>query len=313
MVILGLSLVATASMLIAGSGLVVRTSGMFGPAWSRVESQSLPGGLVAVQFVSNDEERTEFRTRIRILDGQESLFDWRGWSASLGFFDRATARRAGLGDDLDRNGEPDLAFRVHRNPDDPGSWILLSLADRTGTARIQPMAILDDGSFEDINRDGRFEFIATDSRLRDCWNEPRRIRVPEIVMSPTPNGWIFDRESTTNRPWPTDLIDPEDALREANESWEESRRPFVTELFGIALELVARGRGDAARRFVSSTWPCDLDPDAIGEFLVLTLPSGESIDYRADPSFRMDLLERVTSLSRFQDQLRNLAPSLQGE
>ena len=313
MVILGLMMVTIASMLVVGSGLVVRTSGMLGPTWSKVESQSLPGGLVAIQFVSNDSDRTNFRTRVRILDGKESLFDWRGWSASLGFFDRATAERSGLGDDLDRNGEPDLVFRVHRNADDPGSWIIVSLADRTGATRIQPMAVLDDGSFEDFNEDGRFEFVATDSRLRYRWNEPRRIRVPEIVMSPGVDGWAFDRTLTVNRPWPVGLDDPDEALQEAIESWDESRRPFITELFSIAFELMARGREDDARRLVSETWPGDLDPEDIGEFLLLTMPSGESVSYQPTPSFRNDLLDRVTSLSRFQDQLQDLDSSSQGQ
>ena len=311
--ILGLTMVTIASMLVVGSGLVVRTSGMLGPTWSKVESQSLPGGLVAIQFVSNDSDRTNFRTRVRILDGKESLFDWRGWSASLGFFDRATAERAGLGDDLDRNGEPDLAFRVHRNADDPGAWIIVSLADRTGATRIQPMAVLDDGFFEDFNGDGRFEFVATDSRLRNRWNEPRRIRVPEIVMSPAVDGWSFNQAMTINRPWPGGLVDPDEALQEASKAWDESRRPFITELFGIAFELMARGRGDDARRLVSETWPGDEDPDDIGEFLMLTMPSGESVSYQANPSFRTDLLDRVMSLSRFQDQLQDLDSPSEGQ
>ena len=309
MVVLGLMMVTTASMLVVGSGLVFRTSGMLGPTWSKVESHSLPGGLVANRFVSDDSDRTKFQTRIQILDGKESLLDWRGWSASLGFFDRATAKRSGLGDDLDRNGEPDLAFRIHRSANDAGSWIIVSLADRSGAPRIQPMAVLEDGSFEDFNLDGRFEFLATDSRLRDLWNEPRRIQVPEIVMSPSADGWTFDRRMTLERPWPADLVSPEDAIRSANEGWNDSRTPFITELFGIAFELMSRGRKDEARRLVSESWPGDGDSGPVGEFLVMTMPSGESVRYQADPGFRSELLDRVASLSRFKDQLQDLESS----
>ena len=310
MVILGLVMVTMASVLFVGSGQVVRTSGMLGPTWSTVESQPLPGGLVALQLVSNDPDRTGFRTRVRIQDGNETLFDWRGWSATLGFFDRVTAERAGLGDDLDRNGEPDLAFRVRRNADDPGSWIVVSLADRTGATRIQPMAVLDDGSFEDANLDGRFEFIATDSVLRDLWNEPRRIRVPAVVMSPDPDGWVFDPELTMSRPWPSDLTAPDDAIRMSADAWRESRTPFITELFGIALELVARGRWEEARGLVGQRWPGDEAYDVFGDTLVLTMPSGESVFYRPDPAFRSELLDRVVSLSRFDGRLRSLEPRL---
>ena len=299
-------MVSIASILGVGSGLVVRTSGILGPTWSKVESQSLPGGLVAVELVSNNADRTGFRTRIQILDGNESLLDWSGWSGTLGFFDRFTAEKVGLGDDLDRNGEPDLAFRVHRHADDPGSWILVSLADRMGAARIQPMAVLDDGSFEDSNGDGRFEFIATDARFRDLWNEPRRIRVPEIVLSPDTNGWSFDPGLTVGRPWPSDLPDPSDAVRSARKDWNDSRRPFITELFGIALELVARGRQGEARELLAATWPGDKEPDIIGSVLLLRTPSGEPVEYRPDPASRQEILDRVISLSRFREELRDL-------
>ncbi|MCP4835128.1 MAG: hypothetical protein GY895_10235 [Phycisphaera sp.] len=311
MVIIGLLMVTVASTLVVGSGLVLRTSGMLGPAWSSVETKQLPGGLSVVHQVSNDSTRTNFRHRVRVLDGNESLFDWQGWSATLGFFDRKTAQRSGLGDDMDRNGEPDLVLRVLRNAEDPGSWLLLSLADRSGSTRLQPVAVLRDGTFEDLDSDGRYEFLATDTNLRNLWSEPRRIRVPEVVLQPTGTGWSLDRVMTLERPWPIGLTAPGDAIREARDAWESSGRSFITDLFGVAFELIARGREAEARRFVSEPWPGDLEPDAVDE-VVLTDPSGESVSYRPDPSFRIGLLERVMRLSRFRDHLQDLDSSLEG-
>lgn len=309
MVIIGLLMVAVASTLVVGSGLVLRTSGMLGPAWSSVERQQLPGGLMAVHQVSNDSDRTDFRHRVRIMDGNEPLFDWRGWSATLGFFDRTTAQRSGLGKDIDRNGEPDLVFRVLRSADDPGSWLVLSLADRSGSPRIQPVAVLDDGIFEDLDADGRYEFVASDTPLRNRWNEPRRFRVPEVVLLPTMDGWSFDPELTMNRPWPLGLeSDPAIALESARRGWDGSRRPFATELFSVALELFARGRIDEARRFVSLPWPGDEEPDVADHPVLMTGSNGESISYVADPAAREALLDLLISESRFKDRLLDLRP-----
>ena len=309
MVIIGLLMVTVASTLVVGSGLVLRTSGMLGPVWSTVETKPLPGDLTVVHQVSNDPTRTTFRHRVMVLDGNDPLFDWQGWSATLGFFDRRTAERSGLGNDMDRNGEPDLVFRVLRNADDPGSWLLLSLADRSGTTRLQPVAVLRDGTFEDLDADGRYEFLATDTALRNLWSEPRRIRVPEVVLLPTATGWSLDREMTMNRPWPTDLAAPDDAIKEAMDAWNSSGRPSITDLFGVAFELIARGHEAEARRFVSEPWPGDLEPDLVGEVAVWTTPSGDTVSYRPDPSFRIDLLERVMTLSRFRDHLQDLESS----
>lgn len=307
MVIIGLFMVAIASMLAVGSGLVVRTSGMIGPAWSRAEAQPLPGGLTAVHLVSNDVNRTDFRHRIQIIDADQTLFEWRGWSATLGFFDRTTAERSGLGNDIDRNGEPDLVFRLLRNADDPGSWVIVSLADRAGVARIQPVAVLQDGSFEDVDDDGRFEFLATDTSLRDRWREPRRFRIPEIVMSPRVDGWRFDQDLSIRRPWPADLEDPDVALRSAWDAWDTSRRPFVTELFGIALELVARGRSDRARAFVARSWPGDTEVDPVAERQMMRGSGDESISYRSNPDSRIEMLDLIIEESRFVDQLRRMS------
>ena len=125
-------------------------------------------------------------------------------------------------------------------------------------------------------------------------------------MSPGANGWSFDPGLTANRPWPSDLADPSDAVRSAREDWNDSRRPFITELFGIALELVARGRQGEARELLAAPWPGDEETDVVESVLLLRTPSGKPLEYRPDPASRQELLDRVISLSRFHEELRNL-------
>ena len=167
--IAGLSIVATASGLAVATGVASGTR-MSGPAWSLAESRSLPNGWSVDHEFSEDPTRTVFARRIRVRRAGVTHFVWNGWSSRLGFVDSNTGRSEGLGTDIDRNGEPDLVVQVSDGGNtSPLTWFVISLADRSGGARLEPAAVLRDGRFEDVDGDGRWEFIANDSGLRDVW------------------------------------------------------------------------------------------------------------------------------------------------
>ena len=153
--IVGLVLVLVPSVLAVGSGGARSTSSLLRATWTRVEVQPLPGGLEVVHLISEQGDEASFRHRIQVRnETNEVLLDWKGWSARLGFLDSTTAKRIGLGGDIDRNGEPDLVLRVQESAVDQGSWLVISIADRAGRPRIQPEAILRGGVFSDVDLDG---------------------------------------------------------------------------------------------------------------------------------------------------------------
>ncbi|MEE2894433.1 MAG: hypothetical protein VX726_01700 [Planctomycetota bacterium] len=304
--IVGLVLVLVPSVLAVGSGAARSTSGLLRATWTRVEVQPLPGGLEVVHLISEQGDEASFRHRIQVRnETNEVLLDWKGWSARLGFLDSTTAKRIGLGGDIDRNGEPDLVLRVQESAVDQGSWLVISIADRAGRPRVQPEAILRGGVFSDVDLDGQMEFVADDARLRSRWFEPRRIQVAETVLVPSPDGWRFDAEATRVNPWPSSLeSDPERALTSAHEGWMDGRSPFITDLFSVAMQMVARGRLEEARRFVARPWPGDADPGVLGETEVLEVGQGDWLTYPTSPRQRVDLLERLVEESRFREELR---------
>ena len=270
-----------------------------------MEVQPLPGGLEVVHLISEQGDEASFRHRIQVRnETNEVLLDWKGWSARLGFLDSTTAKRIGLGGDIDRNGEPDLVLRVQESAVDRGSWLVISIADRAGRPRIQPEAILRGGVFSDVDLDGQMEFVADDARLRSRWFEPRRIHVAETVLVPS-RRMEFDAEATSTNPGPSSLeSDPERALASAHEGWMNGRSPFITDLFSVALQMVARGRLAEARRFVARPWPGDVDPGVLGETEVLEVGPDDWLAYPTTPRQRVDLLERLLEESRFRREVR---------
>lgn len=305
-VLVGLLVVATASGFAVGTGVAQATRRLIGPAWTLLESKSLPSGWVADHEISADLERTVFNRRIRVSRDGVVHFEWSGLSSQLGFENHVTGRTEGLGTDLDRDGEPDLVVGISDGGNaTPTTWMVLSLASRSSGARIEPKAVLRDGWFEDVDGDGRVEFIATDSTLRDLWSEYRQLAIPDAVLSPGSDGWRFDGRLTASRPLPeTYGEDPTAVLVATTEAWRADRTPFVSHLFGLATSLAARGRGAEAIALVRSAWPGDDDPESVtGMTTLVESETGLSRPYRPDPDARERDLRDLLSRWRWSDRL----------
>ncbi|MAC20648.1 MAG: hypothetical protein CMJ23_13435 [Phycisphaerae bacterium] len=306
-IITGLSVVSVASTLAVGWD-PGRASRLFTPVWTPIEIRDLPIGWRVERSSSDDFEGTGFRERVRILHEKKVHFDWQGWSADLGFLDSRTARRVGLGTDLDRNGVPDLVIRMTEIAG-TRSWVLFSLAGRDGVPRLQPAAVLTDGGFSDVDGDGHFEFVAEDSALRNQWSEPGRISVPSMVFSPASGGWRFDEMLSRGRPLRFDLTeDPLEPLTKARAQWAENRKPFVSSLFGAAFQLASRGRFVEADRLLGAAWPGDTDPNDVADFTTFFEASGNkrARSYVANAEARRRIFEDMLAASRFSDELATL-------
>ncbi len=309
-VIVGLLIVAVASGFAVGTGVAGATTRLLGPEWTLLESRSLAGGWTVDHQISADLERTLFNRRVRVRRDGATHFQWSGWSSMIGYRDPSSGRIEGLGTDIDRDGEPDLVLQVSDGGNaSPSTWFVLSLASRSAGARIEPTAVLFDGWFQDVDADGRAEFISTDSTLRNLWSEYRGLVLPDVVLSPTKDGWRFDRAATIDRPLPAELepggdAGPEAVLAEAREAWVAEARPFVSRLFGLAAALVARGRGDEALAVIRAPWPGDDDPDAVRDFTTLIdedtqLPRR----YRPTPEAREQDFRELMARWRWSDRL----------
>lgn len=306
-IIIGLSVVSVASMLAVGWG-PGRTARLLTPVWAPIETRDLPIGWRVERSSSDDFEGTGFRERVRIIRDETVHFDWQGWSADLGFLDPRTARRVGLGTDLDRNGVPDLVIRMTEIAG-ARSWVLFSLAGRDGIPRLQPAAVLSDGGFSDVNGDGHFEFIAEDTSLRNRWSEPGRITMPSMVFSPDSGAWKFDEALSRSRALRFDLADdPLEPLAKARAQWAENRRPFVSSLFGTAFQLASRGRFAEADRLLGAAWPGDANPSDVEDFGTFfeTVGSKKVRSYVADSEARRKIFEDMIAASRFSDELARL-------
>ncbi|MEE2972633.1 MAG: hypothetical protein VX672_05865, partial [Planctomycetota bacterium] len=266
-VIVGLSVVLVSSMFAVGWDLPARSSRFILSDWIVTDARELPYDWKVERMIAGDADPTGHQARIRLSQGGETHYDWRGGSADLGFLDPRSAKRVGLGTDVDRDGTPDLVIRVSSNIGGTPEWILLSLADRRGSPRIQPTAVLVDGSFRDVDGDGRFEFQAEDSGLRNRWFEPSRFEGPSIVLSPRETGWSFDEELSRRRSIDFDPdLDPMEVLADAASAWTDVRRPFVSTLFNLAFQLASHGRDAAAIELLGSDWPGDDRPSDVSDF-----------------------------------------------
>lgn len=305
-VIIGLLIVATASAFAVGTGVAQATGRLIGPAWTLLDSKSLPSGWIADHEISADLDRTGFNRRIRIRKDGVVHFQWSGLSSQLGFDDPTTGRVEGLGTDLDRDGEPDLVIGISDGGNaSPMTWMVLSLASRSSGARLEPRAVLHDGRFEDVDGDGRVEFLAADSTLRDVWSEYRGLPIPDAVMSPGRDGWRFDRRLTATRPLPEAYQGPPaEILAAATEAWRTEGTPFVSHLFGLAVSLVARDRGDEAIELVRMPWPGDGDPAAVSGMSTIIEP-GTLLprSYRPEPEARERDLRELLGRWRWSDRL----------
>ena len=304
--IVGLSVVSISSMFAVGWDLPARSSRFLLSDWIVADARELPYDWRVERLIAGDSNPTGHQARVLLSKGGETHYDWRGGSADLGFLDPRSAKRVGLGTDVDRDGTPDLVIRVSSTIGGTPEWVLLSLADRRGTPRIQPTAVLVDGSFKDVDEDGRFEFQAEDSELRDRWSEPSRFMGPSIILSPNGMGWRFDPELSRRRSIDLDPdTDPTAALEDARRSWTIDRRPFVSRLFDLAFQLASHGRYAAAIELLGSTWPGDDRPSDVSDFeTIQTGPSSRTYRaYRADPSWRIELFNEMLGQSRFAAEL----------
>ncbi len=312
--IAGLVIVATASAFSVASGVAATTTRMIGPAWQSIESRSLPNGWTVEHEASRDLDRTGFSRRVRVTRDGVPHFAWTGRHVRLGFDDPVTGRRDGLGTDVDRNGEPDLVLQLSDVSEGVRTrWLVLSLADRTVGARLEPAAVLFDGRFEDIDGDGRPEFLAGDPTLRDEWAVAGALQVPMVALRPDAGGWRFSRTATEAIPMPSDLdVDVEVLLTDATVAWREARSPFVSPLFSLALNLTARGRGDEALALLNETWPGDDDPESVRELeTIIDRSTGLPRRYVATPEGRESVWRELLERWRWGDRYLAIGPDPQ--
>jgi hypothetical protein len=289
-VIIGLLVVSVASVLSIRDDLSGSVQEFIGPAWALEERVELPGGWVAEIHRSNDLVLTNLDRRVRLIQGGEIRFEWMGWFARFGTEDPTTGETVGIGEDIDRDGTPNLVIRANEDGDSETSRvILLSLATRSGFPRIKTLAILPDGWFMGLGGDSRPRYQAIDQLVEDQWGLSGAASKPTLVLEKRGGStWNVDLDATRAQPMPSSMatFDARTAVEAAFDAWSTGADPQLGELLAFATHLAYRGRMDEARAVLSAAWPGDEDSERLKLFMRGPRDS-EFLDYRPDPAWRL--------------------------
>ncbi len=289
-VIFGLLIVSAASLLSIREDLSGSVQDFIGPSWAIEERVELPGGWVAEIHRSNNLAITNLDRRVRLIGDGETRFEWMGWFARFGTEDPNTGETVGIGEDVDRDGTPDLVIRANEDGDSGASRvILLSLATRAGFRRIETRAILPEGWFMGVGDDSQPRFKATERLIEDGWGLAGVAANPTLVLMPGAGStWIVDLEASRAQAMPsrTAGFDSGGMVEAAFDAWSAGTDPRLGELLALATDLAYRGRLDEARAVLSAPWPGDEDSERLKLFMRGSRDA-EFLDYRPDPAWRL--------------------------
>ena len=299
-VISGLLIVSVASLLSIRDGLSGSVQNFIGPSWALEERVELPGGWVAEIHRSNNLAITNLDRRVRLIGDGETRFEWMGWFARFGTEDPNTGETIGIGEDIDRDGTPDLVIRANEDGDSQASRvILLSLATRAGFRRIETRAILPEGWFMGVGDDSQPRFKANDRLIEDGWGLSGLAANPTLVLMPGAGStWIVDLEASRAQAMPssTAAFDSNTMVEAAFDAWAAGTDPQLGELLAFATDLTYRGRLGEAHAVLSAPWPGDEDSERLKLFMRGSRDA-EFLDYRPDPAWRLKAFDSAIERS----------------
>jgi|GEM_PF-3390936 len=315
-VIIGLSVVSLASVLSIRDDFSGSVQDFIGPAWALEERVELPGGWVAEIHRSNDLQRTGLDRRVRVIGDGKTRFEWMGWFVRFGTEDPTTGATVGIGEDIDRDGAPDLVIRTNGDGNSEASRVLLlSLATRSGVYRIETRAILPEGWFMAPDGDSQRRFHAIDQVIDDGWGLSGFVSKPTLVLASGPKSiWSVDFDATRAQAMPSSMseFDSTTIVEASFEAWRASADPELGRLLSFATHLLYRGRIDEARAVLGAEWPGDDDPERLKLFMSGSHDSG-FINYRPDPAWRLEAFKSAIEASprriEFQEMTRIGSPS----
>jgi hypothetical protein len=304
----GLFIVATTSVLSIQDDADRSFQSLFGPAWVLEDRIDLPGGWIATIERSNDLRVTGIDRRVRIRDASGVRYDWSGWFVRFGTEDPATGRRIGLGDDVDRDGTPDLVLETNGSIDEDGWRVrVLSLATRSGVRRIDTRRILPAGWFIELENGRDRRFVELDPVVPGHWGLPTTETATFVLVPDQDLSWNVDRIATRDQPMPArlDRAPPAVILEEARRAWSEAGTPMLGQLLDLAVNLAVRGRLEEARGMLELPWPGDETPEALLEHLRST--SDKEPVYRPDPTWRRAAFDAAIEGSPRRSDIRSMA------
>ena len=304
----GLLIVAATSVLSIQDATTRSFGSLFGPAWVLEDRVDLPGGWIATIERSNDLRVTGVDRRARIRDASGFRYEWSGWFVRFGTEDPVTGRRIGLGDDVDRDGTPDLVLETNGSIDEDGWRVrILSLATRSGVRRIDTRRILPAGWFVELENGRDRRFVQTDPLVPGHWGLPTTDTATFLLIPKQDLEWNVDLVATRDQPMPArlDRAPPDAMLAQAERSWSEDGDPMLGELLDLVINLAARGRLEEARRILERPWPGDETPERILTHLRTTFDA-EPV-YRPDPEWRRTAFDAALDGSSRRSDIRSMA------
>jgi hypothetical protein len=309
-VIIGLSVVSLASVLLIRNDFSDSVQGFIGPVWALEERVKLPGGWVAEIHRSNDLKLTNLDRRVRLIDDGKTRFEWMGWFARFGTENPTTGETVGVGEDIDRDGAPDLLIRTNDDGDSEASRVLLlSLATRSGVYRIETRAILPEGWFMTADDDSQRRFHAIDQLIDDGWGLSGSVSKPTLVLAlGRKSSWSVDFEATRAQTMPPSMrdFDSSTIVEASFDAWKTGDDPQLGRLLSFATHLLYRGRIHEARAVLGAEWPGDDDPERLKLFMSGSRDSGFP-NYRPDPAWRLEAFKSAIEASPRRIELQEMA------
>ena len=166
--------------------------------------------------------------------------------------EQAATKPVGQGtDDITGDGTPDLVVREFTGQPGQFRFVVVSLgAEVKEVATIEARHL---GQFEDLNRDGTFEFVGADATF-DGWKSPAASSpAPRIVLKFADGKYVLAPELMARpEPSPEQIEQLIIGVIRSNE-WRGGNPPPA--LWGTALDLMFSGHPELGWQFLELAWP----------------------------------------------------------
>lgn len=240
------------------------------PKWTTLQEQTIAGVRVQIMEVRNPQAPDWGRVARLSIDG-EVKHEIPGFYFSIGSQSRVSGGAVfGIGDDVTGEGMPDIVI-TH---DNGGTGCFMETYVFSVEAGPPPvvnlMAKLDDcGGFEDVDGDGRPEFVVLDRTFKHRWTSGAGSPMPRVVLSWSGSQFAVNQK-LTRQPAPP-LSECVARVRQAHassgaqylvsepEGLDGPGPTWLEPLLGDYFPLVYGGNAVQADQLLDAIWPQDTE------------------------------------------------------
>ena len=230
------------------------------PKWKVLSSAQVRGFSVQSLEVRNPSAK-DWSRKLRIQRQGDTLLEIPGFYFTIGapVISNNVKKTIGLGDDITGDGTPNLVIIE----DFGGSGCMMTVyvfgldASNPGPG-LWPIAVLHNcGRFEDVDGDGKYEFIAGENTYAYEWTSGGDSPRPEVILRYIDGRYIVAID-LMRKPVPShdQLIARLHSFAGNNKPWSEQNWPTrFSALLHVTLDLIYTGHEATAWEFFQEQWP----------------------------------------------------------